>query len=106
MPPILDSVMKSNHQRFALATVVTGFGRKQGNFGNQVAKGIGVGILTLGMYAPVPVKSNSTLYGIILDSDRNEIIFYGKALPVEKSPTDRKVMEQQYKKLFKGYLYD
>ena len=37
------------HQRFALATVVTGFGRRKGNYRGQVTKGAPIGLLTLGM---------------------------------------------------------
>jgi hypothetical protein len=105
LTPTIDSILQSTNQRFALATVTTGFGRRKGNYGGQVAKGIGVGILTLGMYAPVPVKSNSTLYAILIDSERNEAIYFCQALPVEKSPTDSKVIDQQYRKLFQGYFY-
>lgn len=106
LTPTIDSILKSKKQRFALATVTAGFGRKKGNYGGQIAKGIGVGILTLGMYTPVPVKSNSTLFAVILDSERNEVIYFSKNLPVEKSPTERKVLESQYKKLFNGYFYN
>jgi hypothetical protein len=106
LTPTIDSIMKSTKQRFAMASVTTGFGRKKGNYGNQVAKGIGIGILTLGMYAPVPIKSSFSLFTIILDSERNEVVYYCKTLPIEKSPTDLKAIEKQYRTLYQGYIYE
>ncbi len=66
--PLMDSIIKSHDQRFALCLVDTGFGRKKGNYGKQIAKGIGVGILTMGVYTPVPYKANTTLYAMIVDA--------------------------------------
>lgn len=105
LTPTVDSIMKSNKQRFAMVSITNGFGRRKGNYGNQIAKGIGVGILTLGMYVPVPIKSSFSLFTIILDSERNEVIYYCRTLPVEKSPTDIKAVNEQYRTLYKGYIY-
>ena len=106
LPYTIDSILKNNNQRFALATIATGFGRRKGNYGGQVAKGAAVGILTLGMVIPTPVKSNLTLYAFIFDADKDEITYYKKSMPVEKEPTDQQVMDKQLIKLFNGYLYD
>ncbi|WP_019039074.1 hypothetical protein [Psychroflexus tropicus] len=107
LPPVLDSILESRNQRFAMASIATGFGRKKGNYGGQVAKGIGVGILTLGMYVPTPVKSNMTLYTYIFDSERNEVAFYRRMLTnKEKEPTDPEFMEQQLISTFNGYFYE
>jgi hypothetical protein len=106
LTPTIDSIMKSNNQRFAMASATTGFGRRKGNYGNQIAKGIGIGILTLGMYAQVPIKSSLSLYTIILDSERNEVVYYCKTSPVEASPTDKKIIEKQYKLLYQGWIYE
>jgi len=105
LTPTIDSILKSNNQRFALAIVSVGFGRRKGNYSGQVAKAIGIGVLTLGMYIPAPVKSNITIYGIIFDSKLNEIAFYKRTKPIEKSPTDSKILEKQITKLFEGYFY-
>ena len=50
---------------------------------DQVAKGAVVGILTLGRNVPTPIKSTLTLHAFIFDSEKNEIAFYKKLLPVE-----------------------
>ncbi len=104
IPPAVDSAMKSNGQRFAFATAVTGFDRRAGNYAGQIAKGIGVGILTLGMYTPVPYKSIISLYGMILDRETGEAIFSNRTLPYEKSPTNKKIVEKKYKALLKPYM--
>lgn len=104
--PAIDSILKKNKQRFALATVATGFGRRKGNYGGQVAKGAAIGILTLGMYVPTPIKSNLTLHAFIFDSEKNEITFYKRAMPVEKEPTEPEVINKQLFELFKGYFYE
>lgn len=104
--PAIDSILKSNKQRFALATVATGFGRRKGNYGGQVAKGVAVGILTLGMYVPTPIKSNLTLHAFIFDSEKNEIAFYKRSIPLEKEPTDSEVINKQLIRLFEGYFYE
>ncbi|HXR82814.1 MAG TPA: hypothetical protein VN722_00760 [Hanamia sp.] len=100
----IDSVMESNHQRFALATVVTGFGRRKGNYRGQVAKGAAIGILTLGMAIPTPVKSNVAMYALIFDSEKNQVAYYRMCMPVEKDPTDEKILGKQFASLFKDYL--
>lgn len=106
LPPTLDSIMQSNDERFAMIIVASGFGRKKGNYGGQVAKGIAVGILTLGMAVPSPVKSNLTLYGFILDKEKHNVAFYQRLLPnKEKEPTDPQFINTQLHKLFEGYLY-
>ncbi len=105
LTPIIDSLMTSNKQRFAMSIITSGFGRRKGNYGGQIAKGIGIGVLTLGMYAPVPIKSNVSIYGLIFDSKNDEITFYKNTMPIEKSPTDNIILTKQFYKLFDGYLY-
>lgn len=71
-----------------------------------MAKGAAIGILTLGMYVPTPIKSNLTLHAFIFDSEKNEITFYKRAMPVEKEPTEPEVINKQLFELFKGYFYE
>lgn len=105
VPFTIDSIIKNSHDRFALATVATGFGRRKGNYAGQVAKSAAVGLLTLGMYIPVSVKSSLVMHAFIFDSEKNEIAFYKKSLPVEKEPTDPEVLNRELNKLFNGYFY-
>lgn len=105
IPAKIDSVLSISNHRFTIATVASGFGRVKGNYGKQIAKGMGIGVLTLGMYVPVPIKASTTLYVIIFDAQKREIIYYAKSSPIEKSPTDKKALEKQYRTLFEGYIY-
>ena len=105
--PVIDSVMEKNNTRFAVSVVAVGFGRRKGNYGGQVAKGIGVGILTLGMVTPVPIRSSLNLYGFIFDSKKDEVTYYNRQIPnKEVSPTDSESMEKLLLELFNGYLYE
>ena len=106
LTPKIDSILDARQQRFALALVATGFGRIRGNYGKQVAKGVGVGILTLGMFYTVPVKSNLTIIGIIFDAENDEVIFFNKTKPMEKNPTEILPMKRQFWHLFNGYFWE
>ncbi len=101
--PLMDSVAKSENQRFVLFTVNAGFARRKNNYGNQVLKGIGVGILTMGMYAPVPVKANTSTYAMIYDAQNSSVVFFNYFPLIEKSPVDRKNLNYIYSKLFETY---
>ena len=104
--PLMDSIVRNENQRFALCVVNAGFDRRKGNYGNQIAKGIGVGILTMGMYTPVPIKANTSMYAMIYDAQQSSVVFYNTIPIVEKSPTDKKNLNQLYKKIFDGYFYN
>ena len=102
---LMDSIAKNENQRFALCIVNSGFARRKNNYGNQVAKGIGIGILTLGMYTPVPIKSNTSTYVMIYDANNSSIAYFNYFPIIEKSPVDRKNLSFIYDKLFEKY-YD
>ncbi|PWJ57753.1 hypothetical protein CLV98_106225 [Dyadobacter jejuensis] len=95
LPPTLDSLMEARDQRYAMAVIGAGFGRVKGNFRGQLAKGVGIGILTLGMYAPVPVKSNLSLFTLVIDAQENKVVYYRRSTPVEKSPTSTDVIHRE-----------
>lgn len=104
--PILDSIIKSQNQRYALCVVNIGFERIKGNYGKQIAKGIGLGILTLGMYSESPIKESTSLYAMILDAEKSSVVFYNTIPMVVKSPTDKNNLNEQYKLLWNKYLYN
>lgn len=105
IPPTIDSIMKINNSDFGLATLSMGFGRKKGNYTGQLAKGIGIGILTLGMYTPAPIKSNLTIYSLIFDAKNENVAFYRQTPMKAASPTDPTVLNQQLEWIFDGYFY-
>ncbi|MGY0408568.1 MAG: hypothetical protein ACWIPJ_09490, partial [Polaribacter sp.] len=77
----------------------------KGNYLGQAAKGVVVGVLTLGLFAPIPIKSNLTLHTIIVDSKKNEISFYKSTLPIEEPPTNEIIIKKQLDKLYENYLF-
>lgn len=100
---LMDSLVKNENQRFALCLINAGFARRKNNFGNQVAKGIGIGILTLGMYAPVPVKANTSTYAMIYDAQNSSVVFFNYFPLIERSPVDKKNLTNIYNLLFETY---
>lgn len=104
--PVLDSLLEMNGKRFGLITVAAGFTRQKGNYGGQIAKGIVVGVLTLGLFAPVPIKSNSTIYMMIVDAEKDNIAFFNKAYVQDKEPLDENVIRKQIDKVFENYFWN
>ena len=103
--PVIDSLLELNNKRFGLLTINTGFTRGSRNYGNQIAKGVGIAILTLGMYYQAPIKSNSTIYSMIVDSKENNIAFFRKNTINDKEPIDENVINSQMQKIFEGYFW-
>ncbi len=103
--PTIDSLMHVHNTRFAMASITHGFGRRKGNYGGQAAKGAAVGILTLGLYAPIPIKSNLSIYTVIFDAEKKEIAYYRQSPVREKSPTDGENLAKDMDWIFDGYFY-
>ncbi len=102
--PTIDKILETNNVRFGLITVATGLTRVKGNYGKQVAKGVGLAILTLGMYTETPVKSYSTVYAMIVDSKDNNVAFFRSSYLQDKEPLDEAVLKNQFERIFKGYF--
>lgn len=103
--PTLDSLLEVRGKRFGLITVTTGFTRIKGNYGGEVAKGALMGVLTLGMYYQTPIKSNSTVYAMIVDAKENNIAFFRKSFMQDKDPLDKEILTMQINKIFENYFW-
>ena len=109
--PVVDSLLVANNKRFGLIVVQNGFTRAKGNYGGQVAKGVGLGILTgvltMGMVSvyQVPAKANSTLYAIIADSENKNIAFYNKSVLQGREPAEIENITKQLHNIFKKYFW-
>jgi hypothetical protein len=90
----LVNYLEENNIKYVILTFQAGFTREQGNYGKQVAKGLGIGILTLGLVVPVPVKSNSTIICCVLDTRNKNIAFYRKRT-AEVEPLEENVINRQ-----------
>ncbi|HPO62798.1 MAG TPA: hypothetical protein PK762_06910 [Candidatus Kapabacteria bacterium] len=103
--PKIDSLLESKGKRFGLITIVSGFTRAKGNYGAQIAKGIGMGIATLGFYSETPIESYSNLCIMIVDSKENNIAFFRKSSLKEEEPYDSEVLKKQIFDIFEGYFW-
>ena len=104
--PLIDSLLNANDKRFGLIIVQSGFTRAKGNYGNQIAKGIGMGILTMGMYYQTPIKANSTLYAVIVDNKNRNVAFYNKSILQDKEPTEKENIIRQLNQIFEKYFWE
>lgn len=98
--------MRENNSRYLLGVVSNGLTRRPGNYTGQIFKSIGIAILTFGMYYPVPIKSSSNMYVMILDAEKENLAFYRRSILQDQSPLDAAVIEKQIYKIFKGYFYE
>ena len=107
--PLIDSLLNVNNERFGLLVVQSGFTRTKGNYRGQMAKGVGVGLLTgllTGMaYTQTPIKANSVLYVMIVDRQNNNVAFYNKSI-LQKEPTEIENIKQQINKVFEKYFWN
>lgn len=103
--PFLDSLVEKTGKRFALLTFSTGFTRAKGNYAGEIAKGIGIGILTLGMYVQTPIKARSVVYAVIVDSKENNVAFYQRSLLDDEEPLSEDNLGRQVQQLFENYFW-
>ncbi len=104
LSPKMLAIMDKYSQDFAIGVLEFGFARAKGNYGKQIAKGVGIGILTLGFYAPIPIKAASTMICLIVDRKNNNVAFYRKNNGQELNPTEKTVIERQLKGLLEPYF--
>lgn len=98
------ALLEKNGQNYAIGAFGSGFTREKGGYGKEIAKGIGIGILTLGLVVPVPVKANSTIICFILDKQKRNIAFYQSNIGQDREPINKDVIQAQIEKLLHGYF--
>jgi predicted small secreted protein len=114
--PLIDSLLESNSKRFGLITLAGGYIRTHSYNAKQkalqatsaIAIGVPLFILTQGsVHSSLFSGSNkvySSLYVMIVDADQDNIAFYRKSSK-NADPTDKNVLRDQLKKIFKGYYF-
>ena len=102
VPPTVDSILCSRNERFGVLAYNWGFTRSTGNYAGQIAKGIAIGILTMGSYYTVPYK-DVTRNGIIIVDSKNHNLAYVTTIARESSPLEAKTYQKQLKDLLKKY---
>ncbi len=106
IPATVDSVLKINKQRYVLATLTDGFVKTETNSKVTGNDNFSKPISTLDLLIEVPNKPISTLQALIIDTKKGKVIFYDHTHPVHKQPTNKKSIEKQYQKLFKGHYHN
>ena len=99
----IDSILESKGERFGLLLLTTGFTREKSNYAGQIAKGIGIGLLTLGSVYTVPYKEASQLYIMVVDAVDDNIAYFKSSILQEHSPIEFDTYNQHFYQLFKNY---
>ncbi len=102
IPPTIDSILEARGERFGLLVYNWGFTRSGGNYAGQIAKGVAVGILTLGSYYTVPYK-DMTRSGIIIADSKLNNLAYVASTNRESTPLKADTYRKQLDDLLKKY---
>ncbi len=109
VPATITSVLNANGYRFGMAFVSQGFTRRRGNYGGQVAKGMGLAIATailsggMASYGTIPIKSRSNIACAIIDAQTGSVVFYNRHFADEADPMREDHVSKQLEKIFKEY---
>lgn len=103
--PLIDSILTTNNKRFGLIIAQEGFTRSKRNYRGQIAKGLGIGVLTLGMFYTVPYKANSMIYALIVDNKDKNVTFFNRSFILDQEPTKRENIDKQLRKIFENHLW-
>jgi hypothetical protein len=107
--PLVESLLDEYDQRFGLIILQDGFTRVKGNYGRQVAKAVGLGIMTgvlTGVYYDnSPIKASSTLHVVIVDNQEKNVAFYNKSVLQNKEPTEIANIIRQINYVFEKYFW-
>ena len=101
IPTTIDSILEARSERFGMLAYNWGFTRTGGNYAGQIAKGVAIGILTLGTFYTVPFKNRICSGIIIFDSKYNNLSFVSTASREDnplKATTHKKQVETMMKK--------
>ncbi|MCL2562089.1 MAG: hypothetical protein FWE10_07230 [Rikenellaceae bacterium] len=104
VPVTVVEALRLDGHRYGMAVVANGFSRVRGNYTNQVLKGIGITILTGGIYSPQPIKAHSNVACIIVDAETESLVFYNRHFMRDGEPLKADVMSRQLNKIFKKYF--
>lgn len=101
--PTLFSMLSKTDTPYSMLIYHDGFVRKRGNMTGEMFKSIGIGLATLGNYAPIPVSNASNIFIFIIDKEQGHAVFAKKYEGEEIHPLKKKTLAKQYKYLFKDF---
>lgn len=93
--PWLDTLLAAQKQRYCLMSYVWGYTRTPSNYRGQVAKSLGVGLLSLGMVVPVANKAATRVGVFIYDAQQQAVVYYKSSWPAEKDPLQGVVIDRE-----------
>ena len=102
IPPVIDSILEAQNERFGLLAYNWGFTRTGGNYAGQIGKGVLIGVLTMGTMYTVPYKDMSKCGLIIVDSKYNNLAYVATANR-ESNPLKAETYRKQMEDLLKKY---
>lgn len=103
VPESLDEIIERTGIRYGMAIYSYGFSRTGGNYAAQIAKGVGLAILTLGSVYTVPYKDKSNIHIFIIDSEHNCVAWHNHDIGADYNPLKQKHLEKQFKRIFRKF---
>ncbi|KEO75723.1 hypothetical protein [Anditalea andensis] len=105
LPPSIKAHLELSGNRFGMLTATSGFTRKKGNLTGQMLKSIGIGIVTFGMVMIIPYTAQSNVSVLILDNERDEVVYYKASNMLENQPLKELTLNRHLDYLYKNYLW-
>lgn len=103
VPENLDRILEKTGNRYGMAVYCYGFSRTGGNYAGQVAKSLGIALLTFGSYYTIPFKDKSNIHIFLIDSEQDKVAYYNHCIGPDYNPLKPKHIEKQFKKLFTDF---
>ncbi|MDB5233635.1 MAG: hypothetical protein JWR44_628 [Hymenobacter sp.] len=97
--PWLDSLLTARKQRYCLLSYAWGFTRTASNYRGQVAKSLGIGLLSMGMIVPSADKASTRVGVFIYDAQQHAVVYYKSSWPAEKDPLAGVVIDRELTEL-------
>lgn len=99
----LQDVLQNVPGDYVALGSVSGFSRTSGSYALGVAKGVLIGVLTLGMFYTVPIGSSTSVHLAIVDKASMKVIYFDSK-GASDNPKDYDVIKGLEKKIFKEYM--
>lgn len=93
--PWLDTLLTARKQRYCLLSYVWGYTRTPSNYRGQLAKSLGIGLLSLGMVVPAADHAYTRVGVFIYDAQQHAVVYYKSSWPAEKDPLSGVVIDRE-----------
>lgn len=100
IPETIDSIIEESGLRYGMVVFSNGYSRTGGNYALEIAKTIGIGLLT--GWVSAPYKDETHIYLMILDSATGKIV-YNRHCFGEYNPLKEKHIDKVLKRTFRDF---